>query len=204
MFNEAVRGVDLADFTLTRSTNDTTLVLLGSATLTTVDNITWTLGNLGPLTSTAGRYRLAITGAGSWIMDLAGDPLVVGTSERWTNGPGDANQDGQFDQFDIIAVLTAGKYLTGEAASWGEGDWNGDERFDQSDLVLAQQTQPSHYRQGPFSAVGQCREPHMHPAGADWLQSIHVPRDGDGNIDQVFAQLGTAAALQSGNYLREP
>ena len=38
---------------------------------------------------------------------------------------GDADQDLDFDQLDLVAVQIAGKYLTGDAATWGEGDWNG-------------------------------------------------------------------------------
>lgn len=54
---------------------------------------------------------------------------------------GDANLDGQFDQLDLVDVLQAGKFMTGQPASWSEGDWNGDERFDQLDLVLALQSE---------------------------------------------------------------
>lgn len=52
---------------------------------------------------------------------------------------GDANRDGNFDQQDILDVLRAGKYLTGERALWSEGDWNTDGVFDPKDLVLALQ-----------------------------------------------------------------
>ena len=38
---------------------------------------------------------------------------------------GDADQDQDFDQLDILRVLQAGKYLTGLPATWGEGDWDG-------------------------------------------------------------------------------
>ncbi len=38
---------------------------------------------------------------------------------------GDADQDLDFDQLDLVRVLIAGKYLTGQPATWGEGDWNG-------------------------------------------------------------------------------
>ena len=65
--------------------------------------------------------------------------------------PGDANEDGQFDQLDITAVLEAGKYLTGEPASWSEGDWNGDGVFDQEDIVAALAT--GNYLQGPYAAI---------------------------------------------------
>ncbi len=67
---------------------------------------------------------------------------------------GDANLDYQFDQFDLIQVLRAGKYLSGLAATWGEGDWNGlnptaalphvgDGMFDQLDIIALLQSSPS-------------------------------------------------------------
>ena len=37
---------------------------------------------------------------------------------------GDADQDLDFDQLDLVRVLEARKYLTGRLATWGEGDWN--------------------------------------------------------------------------------
>jgi hypothetical protein len=61
--------------------------------------------------------------------------------------PGDADQDLDFDQLDLVRAQQAGKYLTGEGATWGEGDWDGapggapgippqgDGRFDQLDIV---------------------------------------------------------------------
>jgi hypothetical protein len=64
---------------------------------------------------------------------------------------GDADQDMDFDQMDLVKVQVAGKYLTGEPATWGEGDWNGvpvvlsarppegDGLFNQLDIVAAQQ-----------------------------------------------------------------
>ena len=53
---------------------------------------------------------------------------------------GDANRDLQFDQLDIVQVLQAGKYLTGQPTDWSEGDWNGDGVFDQIDIVDALRT----------------------------------------------------------------
>ena len=50
---------------------------------------------------------------------------------------GDADLDGLFSSGDLVKVFTAGKYETGEAASWGEGDWNGDLSFGSGDLVTA-------------------------------------------------------------------
>jgi hypothetical protein len=65
---------------------------------------------------------------------------------------GDANEDGQFDQLDIVRVLQGGKYRTRESATWQEGDWNGDEVFDQRDIVVALQT--ANFLAGPYTARG--------------------------------------------------
>ena len=63
---------------------------------------------------------------------------------------GDANRDFQFDQQDIVQVLQAAKYLTGEPASFEEGDWNGDGIFNQLDIAAALRT--GNYLQGPYAA----------------------------------------------------
>lgn len=66
--------------------------------------------------------------------------------------PGDADMDGDFDQSDLVQVQVAGRYDTGQFATWGEGDWNGgpggypghpppgDGVFDPKDVVSALQT----------------------------------------------------------------
>lgn len=76
---------------------------------------------------------------------------------------GDADQDLDFDQFDLIQVQQAAKYLTGTPATWGEGDWNGapggsqgnppagDGVFDQFDLIAAQQT--AAFNKGFYAAI---------------------------------------------------
>lgn len=75
---------------------------------------------------------------------------------------GDADQDYDFDQLDLVKVLAAGKYLTGEPVTWGEGDWDGAPAlfsakppegngvFDQLDIVAAQQA--ALYLKGPYDA----------------------------------------------------
>ncbi len=50
---------------------------------------------------------------------------------------GDANGDGRFGSADLVFVLAAGKYESGQAAVFEEGDWNGDGQFDSSDLIAA-------------------------------------------------------------------
>lgn len=76
---------------------------------------------------------------------------------------GDADQDFDFDQLDLVKVLAAGKYLTGQSATWGEGDWNGapggtqgdppagNGRFDQVDIIAA--LAGNTYLNGPYAAV---------------------------------------------------
>ena len=65
--------------------------------------------------------------------------------------PGDADQDLDFDQIDLVQVQVSAKYLSDRPATWGEGDWNGapggspgspppgDGVFDQHDLVAVLQ-----------------------------------------------------------------
>ena len=50
---------------------------------------------------------------------------------------GDANDDGQFDSSDMMLVLAAGKFETGQAARWEEGDWDGDGLFTFDDVLAA-------------------------------------------------------------------
>lgn len=77
--------------------------------------------------------------------------------------PGDANQDLAFDQLDLLQVLQAGKYLTGQPAAWAEGDWNGapggsvgnppagDGVFNQLDIMAA--LTEGAYGNGPYAAL---------------------------------------------------
>src|SRR5262249_36562223 len=80
-FSEAVAGFDKPDLALTRNGS---AVSLGTATLTTSDNVTWTLGNLTSLTGALGNYVLTLTAAGSGIADLAGNPLAADANTSWS------------------------------------------------------------------------------------------------------------------------
>lgn len=51
--------------------------------------------------------------------------------------PGDATLDGHFNSSDMVQVFGAGKYETGQSATWAEGDWNEDGVFNSSDLSYA-------------------------------------------------------------------
>jgi hypothetical protein len=79
VFSEPVTGFTLADLTLSR--NGSANLLTGSQTLTSGDNITWTLGNLAPLTDVSGVFTLTLP-AGA-VTDLAGNPLAAGATEQF-------------------------------------------------------------------------------------------------------------------------
>ena len=76
---------------------------------------------------------------------------------------GDADQDRDFDQLDLVQVQQAAKYLTGQPATWGEGDWDGapggargnppdgNGLFDQLDVIAA--LTAGTYLTGPYAAV---------------------------------------------------
>ena len=81
-FNKAVSGFNLADLSLTR--NGGSNLLTGSQTLTTADNITFSLNNLSAITAVSGTYVLTLTAAGSGITEtLAGNALVANASDTW-------------------------------------------------------------------------------------------------------------------------
>ena len=81
-FTDPVTGFGLSDLKLTR--NGGANLLTGAQTLTTIDNITWTLGNLAGLTAPAGNYLLTLTAAGSGIVNGIGTPLAIDSIETWT------------------------------------------------------------------------------------------------------------------------
>ena len=82
--------------------------------------------------------------------NVVGTATVSVVSATFSVQAGDANRDRQFDQHDIVLVLQANKYLTGEPADFSEGDWNADDVFDQHDIVAALQT--GNYLEGPYAA----------------------------------------------------
>ena len=90
--------------------------------------------------------------------------LVIrpGDSEPFLQA-GDADQDFDFDQLDLVQVQIASKYLSGRPATWGDGDWDGapggimglpptgDGLFNQIDLIAA--LRHGLYRAGPYATV---------------------------------------------------
>jgi hypothetical protein len=74
-----------------------------------------------------------------------------GRADLFARQAGDANEDRQFNQLDLVQVLRTQKYGTSQPATWGEGDWSGDGRFDRLDILAALQT--GNYLSGPYSAA---------------------------------------------------
>lgn len=97
-------------------------------------------------------------------LDLWRVPVILPPSEDALQA-GDADQNCSFDQLDLVRVLQADKYLSGDPATWGEGDWNGapsgspgdppagDGLFDQLDIIAA--LSAGMYLQGSYCADGE-------------------------------------------------
>ena len=100
---------------------------------------------------------------GGWITAVDNVVVKTLTAENTSLSAGDADQDLDFDQLDLIQVQVAGKYLTGQTSTWGEGDWDGapggspgnppfgDGLFNQFDIVAALASDV--YLQGPYGAI---------------------------------------------------
>jgi hypothetical protein len=109
-----------------------------------------------------------VSAASKWLTDHI-EEFEFGSPLR----AGDANQDLQFDQLDLVQVQVAAKYLNGQPATWGEGDWNGapggsrgdpppgDGRFDQLDIIAA--LSAGVYLTGPYAAAAPNGSENPHP-----------------------------------------
>lgn len=116
--------------------------------------------------------------------------------------PGDANQDLAFDQLDLVQVLRAGKYLTGEPATWQEGDWNGapgkylngppqgDGVFDQLDVLAA--LSANSYNNGRYAAIAP-----RGVVGDDRLSIVYDPNTGQIAVDTPAGRELTSINLDS-------
>jgi hypothetical protein len=115
---------------------------------------------------------------------------------------GDADQNLQFDQLDLVQVQIAAKYLTGQPATWGEGDWNGapggspgsppagDGLFNQLDIIAA--SGAGKYLTGPYGAVKMGGQPN------DGQTSIvYDPSTGELAVDTPAGQELTSINVDS-------
>jgi len=106
-FSEAITGFDISDLSLTLDSGSN--LLTGAQTLTTTDNITWTLGNLSSLTDSKGTYLLSLTAASSNIKNSHDNDLSGDASETWVkNAPSvdviDVSPDPREDDTDTITI----------------------------------------------------------------------------------------------------
>ena len=111
---------------------------------------------------------------------------------------GDADQDLDFDQLDLVRVLTAAKYLTAEPATWGDGDWNGasggspgdppagDGQFNQLDIVAALAN--GFYLTGPYHAVQSEADSVFHDSSVD-EQSNYLSVNSDALVGEDIMAL---------------
>ena len=144
------------------------------------------------------------------------DILDCGTPESLHAG--DADQDHDFDQLDLVQVQVAAKFLTGEPATWGEGDWDGapggsrgnppagDGLFNQADIVEA--LQANVYLTGPYAAVtpggnasdgptslvddAQSGEPRLTAPASTNLTPIHIASADSSLVGEQPATFGDA------------
>lgn len=81
-FSEAVTGVDLSDFTLTRD-GGANLLTSGQSVTTSDGGVTWAVGGLWRIAFPAGNYVLTLKSSGHGIADVAGNALSGGATEAW-------------------------------------------------------------------------------------------------------------------------
>jgi subtilisin-like proprotein convertase family protein len=81
-FSEAVSGLDLSRLTLTRDAGSN--LLSGAQTVSSGENISWTLANLATLTGVVGFYELDLLASGPPISDVAGNLYSGSESETFT------------------------------------------------------------------------------------------------------------------------
>ena len=123
--------------------------------------------------------------------------------------PGDANQDLRFDQFDIVQVAQAEKYLTGQPATWGEGDWNGapggspgnppagDGVFNQLDIVAA--LEGGVYLTGVYAVEQGGSEDDEHTSLVYDARSGELTLDAPANNDLTSINITSAASMFIGD-----
>ncbi|MCE9629927.1 MAG: S8 family serine peptidase [Planctomycetia bacterium] len=80
-FSTAVAGFDVGDLSLTR---DGSAVSLAGVTVSTTDNVRWTVDGLATATTTAGTHVLTVVATGSGITSIDGGvPLAASASDTW-------------------------------------------------------------------------------------------------------------------------
>ncbi len=94
-FSEPIVGLNLSAIRLFH--DDQPIDLFGTASLSSADQITWTLDDLSDLTHAQGEYGLEMRSFGSGIRDLAGNLLPTGGTATWQMGNAWHNHANPFD-----------------------------------------------------------------------------------------------------------
>ena len=89
------------------------------------------LGNGNSLT------RVSASEPGFHPSNWTASPASPGSAEFFSRILGDVDRDSLFSQADINQLIQAGKYLSGDPATFEEGDFTGDGVFNQLDIVMA-------------------------------------------------------------------
>jgi hypothetical protein len=216
VFNEAVTGLDLADLSLKRDGGAN--LLTGSQTLTTTDNITWTLGNLAGLTTAIGAYNLTLTAAGSGIIDVWSNALAGDASDAWTiaqPAPAvvDFTPNGGLDRPDKLTDLAVG-FSQDVSSSLDLGDLSihndstgASVNLTGATVTYDAATNTAHWNLAPL-ALGpgyytvrlSCQgvtnswgQPLGGSGGQDYVQTMMVALPGDANLDGMVGDADLSA-----------
>ena len=134
-----------------------------------------------------------ITNGTITVEEVSLEPVII---------PGDSNLDREFGTFDIITVLGAGKFETGQPATFAEGDWSGapnpafrypgpappgDGIFSTFDIIVALGS--GNFEQGPVSAV--------QPAGSGDGQVSVTYDAGTGEVGVRATEALTSFSIES-------
>ena len=124
--------------------------------------------------------------------------------------PGDADQDLDFDQLDLVQVQVAAKYLTGQPATWGEGDWDGgpgggpgnppagNGTFDQLDIIAA--LNAGKYLTGPYAAINKGGTPNDGQTSIIYNSSTgEFGVDAPVGVELTSINIDSAAAIFTGD-----
>ena len=175
-FSVPVQGLELSDLQLRKGLGGN--LLTGAQTLTTTDNMTWTLGDLSGLTATPGAYTLTLGGSGSGIADLAGNAMAAGATQPITvyargdldkdgtvSGPDidqvyahfgdypacDMNHDGVVDQADVDELVKNVLHV-----AYGDANLDGKVDFIDFQTVVDHWQQPAGWATGDFTGDRKC------------------------------------------------
>jgi subtilisin family serine protease len=118
VFDRPVTGFDPADLSLVR---DGSSVPLSGITVTTADNVRWTINGLDAATASAGTYTLALKASGSGIVSTDGVSLTASVTDTWMTQAATLVDAGDSLSTAAVVGITAGEIRL--AGAVGDGSW---------------------------------------------------------------------------------